>query len=101
MQGKAKSIDREGFEFVQVDLDNFDQIKSHRWLRDKPQWFIDEYHIGNIMPVKNRIDCHVTMKNKNAEFRCYNGDFIVRNSNGLIFWMPQHLFLQSMEIVNE
>lgn len=101
MQGTAKSVKKEGFEFVQVDLSKFDAIKSHRWLRDKPKWFLDEYNKGNISPVKNSKEEHVTMRNKNASFNCSNGDFIVRNPVGLLFWMPEHLFYESMEIVNE
>lgn len=95
MQGKARSIERDGFEFVQIDLN---YIKPHHWKREKPKWFQEQMNLGNIAPVVNEKQRHVTLRNKNASFTVYEGDYIVRNSDGLIFWMPRDLFESSFII---
>lgn len=92
---KYRSLSLTGFEAVQVDLDNFEPIKSHRWKRTKPDWYQTMMDSGHIAPIKNKNDCHIVLKNSNATFKCYQGDYIVRNRKGLVFWMPQELFEES------
>lgn len=92
---KYRSLSMNGFEAVQVDLTDFDQVKSHRWLREKPEWFLAMFEKGEIMVTKNSKEAYITLTNKNATFRVFNSDYVIKNSSGLTFWMPEDLFLQS------
>lgn len=92
---KYRSLSLTGFEAVQVDLDSLDPIKSHRWRREKLDWFQAMMDTGDIAPVITKDEQYIMLNNKNSTFRCYNGEYIVRNRAGLVFWMPKELFEES------
>lgn len=95
---KYRSLSLTGFEAVQIDLEKLEPVKSHRWKREKPEWFQTMMDKGDIAPVVNSKEQYVTLRNKNATFKCYNGDYIVKNRVGLTFWMPRELFEESFTI---
>lgn len=92
---KYRSLSLSGFTAVQVDFAGFDPIKSHRWRRTKPDWFQSMMDSGHLAPVKNGNDCYISLTNSNSTFKCYQGDYIIRNPKGLVFWMPKSLFEES------
>lgn len=92
---KYRSLSLTGFEAVQADLSDFCPIKSHRWLREKPDWFRQMVHDGSIQVVANAKDRYISLTNENATFRVTHGSYIVRNRRGLTFWMSKDLFEES------
>lgn len=86
------SVSRTGFQAIQIELE-FEKL--HHWKRDKPNWFKQLMDKGDIMPVRNSKGRYVMVKNTHGYMRAYEGDWIVRNSAGLIFVMLDGLFTES------
>lgn len=95
---KYRSLAIGGFEAYKVDFTEFNSVKSHRWVRALPAWTQQLMTTGVLSPVVNHKNRYMLLENKNATFRIFEGDYIVKNSKGLIFWMPALLFQESFRI---
>jgi hypothetical protein len=92
---KYRSTGQSGFEAIQVNLD---YSKPHHWKREKPIWFQERMDTGDLMPVRDKDHRYVMVRNKHGHMRAYEGEWIIRNKDGLVFVMPDNLFKESFRL---
>lgn len=63
----------------------FTMEKFHQWLRQKPEWFVNAFHVGKILitdnPAKKQ---YITIETDIGQVHAMSGDWIIYKPNGSI-----------------
>ena len=78
----------------------FAQGKPHRWLRSKPDWFVDAYELGTIQVTNNEKDKYLIVYNKDEDSqKVRQGSWLICSSRGRIYAMTDTEFKEAFEAV--
>lgn len=92
---KYKSISRTGFEAYQLNFDNYNSNKTHRWERELPKWLVEKIATQEFYYTVTDKKQIAYIINDHGKLEVHPSMWIVRNSDGFIFVMIDELFKES------
>lgn len=92
---KYNSLARSGFEAYQLNFDNYNSNKTHRWVRELPTWLSDMIETQKFYCTVNAKQKLAYVINDHGKLEVHPTMWIVRNSDGFVFVMPDELFKAS------